>query len=161
MSSVWFIIGETLFLALAQIVGGPPWTLVGVITFVLIAFTRPGLPLLVLVAPSLVWLVLARATDNRELFFPFAMHLAAVVTCRLANRTAAWGCLGGAAVVAAFLGIRMAQEATLRVLAVECAVAFAILGAVTIVRHLCSRQKGVDAAIATAAAISAYAGLAL
>ncbi len=145
----------------AQAVGGPPWTLVGVITFVLVAFTRPGLPLLALAAPSLVWLVLARVTENRELFFPYAMHLAAVVACRLANRTAVWGFLGGAAVVAAFLGIRVAQEATLRVLAVECAVAVAILGGVTIARHRSSRQPAVDAAIIIAAAISAYAGLAL
>jgi len=161
ISRVGFIIGEILFLATAQIWGGPPWTLVGVIAFLLLAFARPGVEVLGLVAPSLIWLGLAQATDNRELFFPYTMHLAAVVVCRLANRSAALGLLGGGAVVAAFLVIRVAQQATPRVLAVECAVAAAILAAATFARARFPRHAGMDAAIIAAAALLAYAGLAL
>lgn len=161
ISRVGFIIGEILFLAVAQTWGGPPWTLVGVITFLLLAFARPSMEVLGLVAPSLAWLALARAADNRELFFPYAMHLAAVVICRLANRSAAWGLLGGGAVVAAFLAIRVAQQATPRVLAVECAVAAAILAAATFARARIPRRAGADAVIIAAAALLAYAGLAL
>lgn len=161
ISSIWFIIGEILFLAAAQTGGGPPWTLVGVIAFVLLAFARPGMEVLALIAPSLIWLAFARATDNRELFFPYAMHLAAVVTCRLANRTVAWGLLGGGAVVAAFLAIRAAQQATPRVLAVECAVAAAILAAATFAWARIPRRAGTDVVIIAAASLLAYAGLAL
>lgn len=161
ISRVGFIIGEILFLAAAQVWGGPPWTLVGVVAFVLLAFSRPQVGVLAAVAPSLIWLGLAQATGNRELFFPFAMHLAAVVVCRLADHGTAWAALGGSGVVAAFLAIRVAQQATPRVLAVECAVAAAILVAATIARLRSPRRAGVDAAIITAAAVLAYAGLAL
>lgn len=161
ISRVGFIIGEILFLAVVQVWGGPPWTLVGVVAFVLLAFSRPQVGVLAAVAPSLIWLGLAQATGNRELFFPFAMHLAAVVVCRLADHGTAWAALGGSGVVAAFLAIRVAQQATPRVLAVECAVAAAILVAATIARLRSPRRVGVDAAIITAAAVLAYAGLAL
>lgn len=161
ISRIGFIIGEVLFLAAAQVWGGPPWTLVGVVAFVLLAFSRPQVGVLAAVAPSLIWLGLAGLTGNRELFFPFAMHLAAVVVCRLADHGTAWAALGGSGVVAAFLAIRAAQRATPRVLAVECAVAGAILVAVTIARVRAPRRVEVDAAIIAAAAVLAYAGLAL
>lgn len=161
ISRIGFILGEVLFLAAAQVWGGPPWTLVGVVAFLLLAFARPGLDMLALVAPSLIWLGLARVTGNRELFFPFAMHLAAVVVCRLADHGTAWAALGGSGVVAAFLAIRVAQQATPRVLAVECAVAGVILVGATLARLRFPRRAGVDAAIIAAAACFAYAGLTL
>jgi len=161
ISRIGFIIGEVLFLAAAQVWGGPPWTLVGVVTFVLLAFSRPQVGVLAAVAPSLTWLGLAQATGNRELFFPYAMHLAAVVLCALAGRGAAWGLLGGGGVAAAFLVVRVAQQATPRVLAVECAVAAAILVAATFAWSRVPRRAGMDAAIIVGSALLAYAGLAL
>ncbi|MEI6239189.1 MAG: hypothetical protein WCR51_02250 [Planctomycetia bacterium] len=161
MSRVGFIIGEILFLTAAQLCGGPPWTLVGVIAFLLLSFTRPGVDMLVLVASSLIWLALAYATGNRELFFPYTMHLAAAVLCRLAGRGMAWALLGGGSVVATFLVIRAAQQATLPVLAVELAVAGAILAGATIACARWPRRAGVDAAIVAVSALLAYAGLAL
>ena len=161
ISRIGFVVGEVLFLAVSQVWGGPPWTLVGVVAFVFLAFSRPQAGVLALVAPSLAWLALAQVTGNRELFFPYAMHLAAVVVCRLADHGPAWAVLGGSGVVTAFLATRAAQQATPRVLAVECAVAGAILVVATIVRLRAPRRSGVDAAIIVAAGCLAYAGLAL
>jgi hypothetical protein len=161
MQRIGFIVGEVAFLAVAQLVGGPPWTLVGGAAFVLLAFTGPRLDTLLLAAPSLAWLGASIATGNRELFFPYAMHLAAVVLCRLFGRGAAWGLAAGGLVAAVFLAIRVAQQATPRVLAVECAVAAAILAGAAVARARWPQGGAVDAAIVVASALLAYAGLAV
>ncbi len=161
MQRIGFVVGEVVFLAVAQLVGGPPWTLVGGAAFVLLAFTGPRLGTLLIATPSLAWLGASVATGNRELFFPYAMQLAAVVLCRLCDRGAAWGFGGGGLVAAAFLAIRVAQQATPRVLAVECAVAAAILAGAALARARWPQGGAIDAAIVAASALLAYAGLAL
>lgn len=161
MQRIGFIVGEVVFLAVAQIVGGPPWTLVGGAAFVLVAFAGPSIGALLLAAPSLAWLGASTATGNRELFFPYAMHLAAVALCRLAGRGARQSLAAGGIVAAAFLAIRVAQQATPRVLAVECAVAAAILAGAAFARARWPRSVAVDAVIVAASALLAYAGLAL
>lgn len=165
-----FILGEVVFLAVAHVCGGPPWTLVAMTAFLALAFSGARLATLALMAPALLWLVLFRVTGNRELFFPYAMHLAAVVACRIHGGRIA-GLAGGIGVVTAFLAIRVAQRATPRVLAVELAVAAVILTAVilaaTIVavtaatRSRPSASAGLEAAIVVAAGLAAYAGLAI
>lgn len=158
MQRIGFIVGEVVFLAVAQFVGGPPWTLVGGAAFVLLAFASPSIKPLLLAVPSLAWLAVAVATGNRELFFPYAMHLAAVALCRFADRGPGRGLAAGGFVAGAFLAIRVAQQATPRVLAVECAVAAAILAVAALSR---GRWPQSDAAIVTASALLASAGLAL
>ncbi|NDC53025.1 MAG: hypothetical protein EBZ74_01745 [Planctomycetia bacterium] len=161
MARTAFILGEILFLAIAQVCGGPPWTLVGVAAFLLAMGAGPRGGTIALLAPALVWLGLSRATGDREFFFPYTMHLAAAVACGLGTRGPAWGLAGGGGVVATFLAIRSIQQATARVLAVEFAVAAAILAGVTAMRVGCPRRRGLDAAIVAAAALLAWAGLAL
>lgn len=161
MRRIGFLLGEAAFLAVAFACGGPPWTLVGGAAFVALACAGPCPEALLLAAPSLAWLAASVATGNRELFFPYAMQLAAVVLCRLSGRGAAWGLAGGGIVGAVFLAIRVAQQATPRVLAVECAVAAAILAAAALARARWPPAAGVDAAIVAASALLAYAGLAL
>ncbi|MEX0669909.1 MAG: hypothetical protein WD060_05585 [Pirellulales bacterium] len=161
ISRVGFIVGEVVFLAIVQSYGGPPWTLVAVVAFIALAFTRPWAATLGLVVPGLLWLALFRATGNRELFFPYAMHLAAVAAFRTGDRGATWSLLGGGIVVGVFLVIRVFQDATTRVLAVELAVAAAILTAAVALRACCPRRVTIDAAIIAASALLAYAGLAL
>jgi hypothetical protein len=161
MQRIGFIVGEVLFLAVAQIVGGPPWTLVGGAAFMLLAFTGPRLDTLLLAALSLAWLGAATATGNRELFFPYAMHLAAVALCRLGGRGVGRGLAAGVIVAAVFLAIRVAQQATPRVLAVEGAVAVAILAGAALARGRWPQGGAVDAAIVAASAVLAWAGLAL
>ena len=161
MQRIGFVIGEVVFLAVAQLVGGPPWTLVGGAAFVLLAFTGPRLDTLLLAAPSLAWLGAATATGNREFFFPYAMHLAAVAVCRLAWQGVGRSLAAGGIVAAVFLAIRVAQQATPRVLAVECAVAAAILAGAAFASARWPRGGAVDAAIVAASAVLAWAGLAL
>jgi hypothetical protein len=71
------------------------------------------------------------------------------------------GALGGGAIVAAFLAIRTAQHASASVLAVESAVAIAILLAVFAARGVARRSPTTDTLIAVSASLLAYAGLAL
>lgn len=160
-----FILGEVVFLAVAHVCGGPPWTLVAMTAFLALAFSGARLATLALMAPALLWLVLFRVTGNRELFFPYAMHLAAVVACRIHGGRIA-GLAGGIGVVTAFLAIRVAQRATPRVLAVELAVALVILAATIVAVTAATRSRpsasaGLEAAIVVAAGLAAYAGLAI
>lgn len=160
-----FILGEIAVLAVAHACGGPPWTLVAMTAFLALAFSGSRPSTLAFMTPALLWLVLFRATGNRELFFPYAMHLAAVVACRARGGLVARLTSGGA-VVAAFLAIRLTQQATPRVLAVELAVAAAILAATMLAVTFATRARpsphpGVEAAIVAAAGLAAYAGLAI
>jgi len=170
MSHLVFIIGELLFLAVTHIFGGPPWTVIGALAVV--AQTLGGIRIgsLALVVPGLAWLALSHATGNRELFFPYTMYLASCVALRATERTPWLGPLGGAAIVAAFMVIRILQQATARVLAVEFVVAAAILALVLVARSW-SRRHGVhvaaptnfawQAAIVAASSLLAYASLAI
>ena len=168
--SVIFIIVELLFLALTHLFGGPPWTVIGAIAVV--AQTLGGLrsESLAFVMPSLAWLALSHATGNRELFFPYTMYLASCVALRATERTPWLGPLGGAAIVALFMVIRILQQATVRVLVVEFVVATAIL-ALVVVAGSWSRRRATPfsprahvawtATVIVAASLLAYASLAI
>mgnify|MGYP006272828919 CR=1 FL=1 len=161
MIRVAFIVVEVACLAIAHLQGGPPWTLVAAGAFLALSLAPASWPAIGLAAASLVWLAVFRATGDREYFFPYAMQLATLVTCRLSDRGRGWGLAGGAAVVLMFLGIRVAQRATVPVLAVEAIVAAAILGAAWFVRR--SRPAGplAEAVIVAASAALACLGLLL
>lgn len=159
-AGIGFIVGEIVFLAVAHACGGPPWTIVAMVAFIALAFSGPWVSTLALLAPGLLWLALFQFTGNRELFFPYAMHLAAVVACRVGGGPGR-RLAGGGVVIAAFLAIRVAQQATPLVLAVELAVAAAILAATVVVRSRLLPHLGVEAAIVATAGLAAYAGLAL
>jgi len=161
-----FIVVEVLFLAIAHVYGGTPWAIVGMIAFMAQIFTqvfsgiRPES--LLLVVPSLIWLVLFRVTGNRELFFPYTMFLATGVAVRAVERSPWLGMLGGGAVVTAFMVIRVLQNATTRVLAVELVIAAAILACAVAARSMSERQAILrDAAIVAVSSLLAYASLAL
>jgi hypothetical protein len=168
--SVVFIIVELLFLAVTHIFGGPPWTVIGAIAVVAQTLGGVRIESLALVVPSLAWLALSHATGNRELFFPYTMYLASCVALRDSQRAAWLGPLGGAAIVAAFMVIRILQQATVRVLAVEFVVATAIL-ALVVVAGSWSRRRVTHiataahfawlAAIVAASSLLAYASLAI
>ena len=170
LSAAAFIAGEVAFLAAVQVFGGPAWTVVAMAALITLSFAGPGLASLALAAPSLGWLAASLATGNRELFFPYAMTLAAVGVCRGGDRGTIWSLMAGAGVAAAFFAVRIGQQATARVLAVEVAVAVAILAGAVLGRTRAPRQPAVggisgvalaDAVIVVAASLAAYAGLAL
>lgn len=156
-----FLAVELAYLAAAHVLGGPPWTVVGMLAFVAPMITGFRHASLWTLLPSVVWLVLFRATGDRELFFPFAMSVAAALAVTLAERDVRLGAAGGGFVVAVFLAIRILQQATFRVLVVEMIVAAVILAAVVAARATRQRRPVTDVAIVAAASLLAYAGLAL
>ena len=169
MTGILFILVEVSLLAAAQLLGGPPWTVLTALAIVLQSIA--GLTLLGLgrLAIACVWLGLFAATGNRELFFCFAMTLAAQAATLSPASQWPRGSLAGALLVAVFLAFRVAQAATLKVLAVEAAVAVAILAAALLAHRLTARtttakpraHQLVLAGIVTAAGLAAYAALAL
>ncbi len=170
MAHLILIIVELIFLAVAHCFGGPPWAVIGALAVVLLALGGIRIESLALMVPSLVWLGLSHATGNRELFFPYTMYLASCVALRATERTPWLGPLGGAAIVALFMVIRILQQATVRVLVVEFVVAAAILALVVVagswsrrrVAHVAPAANfACRAAIVAAASLLAYASLAI
>ena len=111
--------------------------------------------------PGLAWLAASRLTGNRELFFPYAMVLAAAVAVLLPRHRFYPAAIGGGVLVAAFLAIRIYQGAGGRVLAVESAAAVAILGIALATRSWTAEGVLARAWIPLAASLVAFACLAL
>jgi len=158
-----FVTVELVFLVAAHFLGGPPWVALGVLALVgQVAADFRLRPLLGLL-PAVGWLVAHQLTGNRELFFPYAMalaaHLAGQFAGRFAGRNAA--AMAGGLVVAAFLAIRALQAATPRVLAVETAVAAVILALTVAAMPLAARRRWGLVALTAIASLLAYAGLAV
>lgn len=132
MSRAWFLAIEAVLLAAAARVGGPPWAAVAAVACVghLPAGFRPTV--LAPALAALAWLGASALTGNRELFFPYAMHLAAAAFLAVGG----WprGALAGGAVIGAFLAVRVVQSAPQRVLAIEFVAAVAVLAAVAAVQ---------------------------
>jgi hypothetical protein len=161
MSTLSFLAVEVLFLGMTHVLGGPPWTMIGMIAFIAQVFIGVRLEAVARLLPSLLWLVLFRVSGDRELFFPFAMYLASHVALGFSQRNIWLASLGGGGIVAAFMTIRVLQNATFRVLAVELVVAVAIL-AVALVAHAWSRKQAAsDALIVAGASLLAYVSLSI
>jgi len=132
MGTARFIALEALLLVVAAGVGGPSWTTVAAVACVghLAAGFRSDS--LAPAVPALAWLTASALTGNRELFFPYAMHLAAAAFLAAGH----WplGAVASGTVIAAFIAVRVVESATLRVLAVELAAAVAVLVAVAAAR---------------------------
>jgi hypothetical protein len=156
-----FLVGEVALLLVAQAVGGAPWTLVAMVAVVTLSLSGPDVESLACAASALIWLVAFHVTGDRELFFPYSMHLAAATICRTGGHGATAAIVAGAAVAATFLGVRVWQQASAQVLAVECAVVAAIVGVAGLLGGWLPRTRANQAAITAAAAVAAYAGLAL
>jgi len=176
-----FLLVEGLLLAVAAAVGGPFWTLPLAVAATGVGFVDLRATAIAALLPAFGWLAASHLTGDRELFFPYCMHLAGQVaatgwapsrgdggradagTGRIGGR--AMGVLGAIAVVATFLGIRVAQRATPRVLLVEAAAAAAILVATAVtlrVRAGVRAESGFPGlVVAAGAALLAYAALGL
>ena len=129
--------------------GGWYWCLL----YAVVAVAQWRIPprMMAAVLVPLVWVALFAVTGDRRLFFPFALYQA--ITFGLAWRGGF--ALGAAFIVALFTLIRIEQEASLRVIAVELIVAVVAV----LVGGAC-RRYGVIAA-ASAASLVALAGLLL
>lgn len=169
MSGILLILVEVSLLAAAQLLGGPPWTVLTALAIMLQSIAGLTMAGLGRLAIAFVWLGLFAATGNRELFFCFTMTLAAAAAMLSPGPPWQRGSLAGGLVVAVFLAFRVAQAATLQVLAVETAVAVVILAATLRAHHLTARvtttrpatRERVTTAIVAAAGVAAYVGLAL
>jgi hypothetical protein len=111
--------------------------------------------------PAVAWVAASYVTGNRELFFPYAMYLAAHAAGQFAGRGWKMTAAAGGTLVGAFLVIRTLQAATARVLAVETAVAAAILAGVLMANASTGKRPWVRLVVAVLASVAAYAGLAL
>lgn len=156
-----FLAIEMAFLGAVGYLGGPHWAALGVLACcgqMLADFRARSLACL---APAAAWAAAHHLSGNRELFFPFAMFLAAHAAGQFAARSRTAAAIAGAAVVAAFMAVRVAQGAGGRVLAVELVVAVVILAAVLAALAVAGRRPAALAAISALASGLAFAGLAL
>lgn len=119
MREAAFIAAELVFLAMAHLVGGPWWTAVGAVACVVQVTGGPRAASIAPLFPALAWAVAAQATGNRELYFPFAMHLAAATLATMPPPAPRSKTLAAMLVPATFLIVRWLQAATPRVLVVE------------------------------------------
>lgn len=156
-----FIVLEILFLAATQVWGGWPWTAIGAAAIAALAAIDLRPVALALVAPSLVWLACFRLTGNRELFFPFTIHLASLVALRLGRGKPWLGVAGGGLIGGLFLAIRAAQQASAKVLGVECVVAVLILTLVLATLPVTRERSALGGGVVVLASLLAYASLAL
>jgi hypothetical protein len=159
--SALFIVLQLGFFVVLHAFGGPPWVALGVLACVMQVIADFRLAPLLGMLPAIAWVGASHATGNRELFFPYAMYLAAHVAGQFAPRGRTLATAAGGTVVAAFLAIRMLQAATPRVLAVELAVAFAILAAVVMANLTTATRPWGRGVVAVLASCAGYAGLAL
>jgi hypothetical protein len=156
-----FIAGELVFLAAAHFLGGPPWVMLGVLAFAGQVAADFRLRPLIGFLPAAGWMVAHELTGNRELFFPYAIALAAHLASQFVGRGRVAAAVAGGLVVAAFLGIRILQAATAQVLAVELAVAAAILIVTVAVLPAVLKRPWEVVAVTLLASLAAYAGLAV
>jgi hypothetical protein len=161
LRSAAFLLAEAAFLAAAHVYGGPTWTILGGLAFFGRIVSGSRLPPLAVLLAAVAWLAASRVTGSREYFFPYSMHLAACVAVAFGQRSAWLGGLGGLVVAAAFMLVRVLEQATPRVLLVEGMVAALILGAVVTAAVKLRGRSGATVAIVAGAAAVACAGLAL
>jgi hypothetical protein len=117
-------------LTAAAYFGGWYWALLTAIVLAMqwrVEWSAPAVALTI--STSLLWLAMFAWTEDRRMFFPFAMHLAVMMGWLLKGRARRAMVWGPALVVGAFTAIRVAQAATAEVLAVELAVAVAAIAA--------------------------------
>jgi predicted GNAT family N-acyltransferase len=160
-SATAFMIAELGFLAGAHFLGGPPWVALGVLAMVGQVAADFRLQPLIGLLPAGFWIVAHTITGNRELFFPYAMALAAHLAGQFIGRGRVMAAAAGGLIVIGFLAIRVGQAATAKVLAVEAAVAAVILAACVAVLPVAALRRGGLVAVVTVASLLALAGLAL
>ena len=156
-----FITAELAFLGAAHLLGGPPWVVLGVLAFAGQVAADFRLAPLMGFLPAAGWMIAHQLTGNRELFFPYAMALATHLAGQFIDRGRVAAAVAGGLVVAAFLAIRILQAATDKVLAVELAVAAAILVAVVAVLPAALKRPWEAVAVTILASLAAFLGLAL
>lgn len=147
-------------LAASLFLGGWEWCLLSVLMLIVLRFSDAGFSsILAATGAGILLLALFQWTDNRELFFPFAMQYAVHAACLLQGRLQWPDLVGGGGMIAAFLVIRVIQHATFRVLVVELAVAVAVVAVALAVNGRGRKTPGRRAVAGAVGALLAFAGL--
>ncbi len=150
--------------AAAAIFGGWAWTLPCLILWTALrnAPSRAGAAALTAaLAPGLLWLLLFALTGDRRLYFCYTMQYAVHLACLRREHGGRAAAAGGAIPVAVFLGVRVAQAASARVLAVETLVAGGLLALALALYGPDSAGPARRAAVSMAVSLLAFFSLAL
>lgn len=156
-----FVAGELALVAALHLLGGPAWVALGVLVCCGQVVADFRVAPLALLAPAVGWAAWHHVSGNRELFFPYAMSLAAHAAGQFAARGRTAAGVAGGTIVAAFLLVRALQRATAGVLAVESVVAAVILAVVVAVQPAADRRPAAALLVAALASLTAYLGLSL
>ena len=142
----------------------PGWEWAAPALITLFVLWRRGAGLLEIcwaLAPGAFWLALFVVTGDRRLYFCYTM-LYAVQLARLFGVRGRGQAIGvGSVVIAAFLAIRIWQDATAAVLLVELLVAAGVLALGVVWRGGQAESPAQRAVLSLAASLAAFAGLAL
>ena len=155
------ILASLTVLAVSAWFGGWPWTLVAaIVLFELCRGKQRSLHSVCATAiPSLLFLAIFAWTRDRRLFFPYSMQYAAQLACLWRGRFRHSAVTGGVAIITVFIAIRIVQDATPAVLAVEIVVAIASVAVGLAACGAKDRRPARRAAAALLASLVAYAGL--
>ena len=153
----WFGIAV---LAVAGAVGGWEWAIICLIVLALLPILEAGiLPVFATAGVGLFWLALFCWMGDRRLFFPYSMQYAVQLMCLLRGRVQ-WPSLTGAGVVVGvFTLIRIAQSASVQVLAVELVIAALVLWCALTVYDTGTRGPVMRVIAAALGSVLAFAGL--
>lgn len=132
------------FVAVAYFAGGWEWAVIGALAFAVwwrFGSGRGAIPFSVV---SGAWLLLFAISGDRRLFFPYAMQFAIQTACMMLALPARVGV--GVSMIAAFLWLRIVQQASREVLLFELVVALGLL-ALALSFHRIETRGAVVAAI--------------
>lgn len=159
-STVRFTVTALALFFLILALGGVPWAALCLLGSVVQAFVNQRVIVtLASFTPAFVWLSFFSLTDNRQLFFPYAMFFTSYVGLLFANRHLLLGVLGGLLPMSIFVAVRILQQATPDVLGVEIAVALGVVTLAFAAHHGSPRTPPVCVLISLLASVVAYAGL--
>ncbi|MBS1857161.1 MAG: hypothetical protein JST11_17460 [Acidobacteria bacterium] len=148
--------------AAAALLGGWVWTVPCLILCLALYRERPGAaPLAAAIAPGLFWLALFALTADRRLYFCYSMQYAVHLACLRREHGPRAAAIAGGLLMAVFVTVRVAQAATLAVLAVEIAVAAAVLALSLAMHGERASTPSRRLAMSAVASLLAFAGLAL
>ena len=161
IDKIAFLATEVGFLSALGLWGGAAWVGVAVPPILVEIYSGSQPRSLGMLMPAGLWLILCRFTGNGELFFPYAMYLAAFMISRIWDKSPTLAAMAGLFSGYLFLFIRWFQDATTSVLLVEGGVAVGIVFVTCMfcwygLNHGWMRCIGL-----IAVSLLAYAGLAL
>ena len=161
VEKVAFLATEFGFLSVLGFLGGAAWVGVAVPAILVEIYCGSHPRSLATLMPAGLWLVFYRFTGNLELFFPYAMYVAAFVISRIWDKSPTVAATAGLASGCLFLSIRWFQDATTSVLLVEGAVAVGIVLATSMFCWNGLNRGWMQCIGLIAVSLLAYAGLAL